>query len=346
LFKYILQYLRDGHINVPDAFRSDDMKALRCEAEYYGLDGLLDELTSAEGLVPALQEGSPMLRCARVVYGVEATKAWYSQSWSRPMCKYDVGVKYGTLLSGVMVVPSTSKGKFCYAITQEPLGKCLSGHDFDHKDEDDIISILHADVNWANAREDIEKRLAKITSGVVQQLDWQPLVVPEGGTTAEALTNMLSLRCNGADKCLQPSAFEYSWSIVHVQPEGAETGQLVGGAIFENCIEEAPRDEDDDVYDDIIKFKPYQYCEAIAAQVERYWQRAAAAFMTYAPAHSDGPGVSGVRSASDDTDDVSDGDAEGDSSGADSDGSNSTTRARAAATSKKSKKKRARTTRA
>jgi hypothetical protein len=301
----VLQYLRNGALDLPDKFGSDRFKALRREAEYYNLEGLLEELKSAEGLVPALHEGSPMLRCTRMVYGVDATKPWYSQSWSRPMCKYDLGVQHGTLLSGVMVVPSTSKGKLCYAITQEPFGKCLSGHKFKDKKDDDIINILHADVSWAaNSREDIEKRLAKITSAVVQHLNWQPLVVPEGHTAAQALTHMLSLRCNGADKCLEPAAFEYSWSIVHVQPKGAAAGQLVGGAVFENCIEEMPSEEVEDEYEEIIKFKPYQYCEAIAAQVERYWQRAADAFVTYAPAQSDGPGVSGVscvRSAGIDT---------------------------------------------
>jgi BTB/POZ domain len=177
LFKYVLQYLRDGHISVPDGFRSDERKALRCEALYYGLDGLLDALDPADGLVPALHEGSPMLRCTRVVYGIDATKAEYSQSWSRQMCKHDAsgfGHQRGTLLSGVVVVPSTSKGKLCYAITQEPNGKSLSGHEFDWGDDtDDILSILHADVNY-NTRYRIEKKIARITPSVVQQFDWRP----------------------------------------------------------------------------------------------------------------------------------------------------------------------------
>jgi hypothetical protein len=139
------------------------------------------------------------------------------------------------------------------------------------------------------------------------------LIVPEGHTTAQALTNMLCLRCNGADQSLAPSAFEYSWSIVHAQPEGAEKGQLIGGASFDNCIEEAPRDEDID-YDE-VKFESYQYCEAIAAQVERYWQRAADAFLTYAAAYSDGPTVSGVCSADDTNDDVTGGVSDGDAAG-------------------------------
>jgi hypothetical protein len=176
-----------------------------------------------------------------------------------------------------------------------------SGHAFDPKSEIGVLDILHADVRWSSgSREVIEKRLAKITSSLVQQFEWRPLVVPEGHTAADALKHMLSLQCNGGDKSLQPSAFEYSWSIVHVQAEGAKTGQLVGGASFDNCIEEVSCDDDGEK--ELVTFKPYQYCEAIAAQVERYWQRAADAFVTYAPAHIDGPGVCGVRSASDDTD--------------------------------------------
>jgi hypothetical protein len=287
-----------------------------------------------------------MLRCTRVVYCIDATKAEYSQSWSRPMCKHDAigfGLQRGTLLSGVVVVPSTSKGKLCYAITEEPNGKSLSGHELDWGG--DILSILHADVNY-DARDRIEKKIARITPSVVQQFDWRPLVVPEGHTVAQALTHMLCLRCNGADQSLAPSAFEYSWSIVHVQPEGTEKGQLVGGASFDNCTEGVARDEDIDYGE--IKFKSYQYCEAIAVQVERYWHRAADAFFTYAAAHSDGPAVSGVRSADDDTDDdvtddVNDSNAEGNSSGANS-GSSSSSSKKAA--TKKSKKKRARTTRA
>jgi BTB/POZ domain len=168
LFKYILQYLRDGHINVPDIFRSDERKALRCEAEYDGLDGLHDELDSADGLIPALHEGSPVLRCARVVYGA-------SQTWSRLMCKRVLGVRRGTLLSGVVVVPSTSKGKLCYAITQEPKGKSLSGHVFSWDyDTDEILSIMHADVN-DDTRDKVEKEIARITPGVVQQFDLLPI---------------------------------------------------------------------------------------------------------------------------------------------------------------------------
>jgi BTB/POZ domain len=326
LLKYILQFLRGGHINLPDAFRSDDRKALRFEAEYYGLDGLLDELNSADGLIPALHEGSPMLRCARVVYGVDASNDWDSQSYSIPTCKYRFGAFVGTLLSGVVFVPSTCRGKLCYAITYAPKGKSESGHKFDNDNEDDIISTLHADVQWsANDRVLIEKRVAKITSEVVQQLDWKPLIVPEGHTTARALTDLLSLLCNGADEgMLPPSAFEYSWSIVHVQPRGAKRGQLVGGAISENSIEEASYEVDDD------NCKVCPSCEAIAAQVERYWQRAADAFVTYAGAHSGGPDRHYVQC---------DAGTNGDDSNVEG-GSSSSKKA----TTKKSKKKRARTT--
>jgi BTB/POZ domain len=77
LFKYILQFLRGGHINLPDAFRSDDRKALRFEAEYYGLDGLLDELNSADGLISALHYGHKFVLCWHCRTLLMATSSYY-----------------------------------------------------------------------------------------------------------------------------------------------------------------------------------------------------------------------------------------------------------------------------
>jgi hypothetical protein len=86
LFKYVLQYIRNGKLDLPRDFSSCSFRALRREADFYGLDGMLEALDAAEGLLPALREGAPVLRCARTVF----TSDGVGPSWSRPMMKSEL----------------------------------------------------------------------------------------------------------------------------------------------------------------------------------------------------------------------------------------------------------------
>jgi hypothetical protein len=176
----------------------------------------------------------------------------------------------------------------------------------DHEREEDtemsVHEILHGDVQYCIQcdKVEIEKRLARITKAVLAQLTWYPLTLRSGQTPEQALTNMLSLRCNGADKLMLPSAFKYSWSIVHLQAEGTETATLVAGVTYDNCIEENVEEEEADPYAAKFYYEDYRYCEAIAARVHQYWRRADNYFVTYALTHSNGPAVEGVQVDDDD----------------------------------------------